>query len=262
MIDFSAKPHTVLITGAGSGIGAQLAMAFAAAKALVVVTDLNLASAAQTAQQITASGGQALALALDVSDEAAVATGFQDAVAHFGRIDTVISNAGIQHISAIDQLAYADWQKMMRIHLDGAFLVTREALRYFYPQRSGCLIYFGSIHSKVASPLKAPYVTAKHGLLGLCKAVAKEGAAYNVRSHVICPGFVKTPLVEKQIPEQAKTLGISEDDVVKRVMLGQTVDGAFTSFDELNQLALFLAANDNLVLTGQSLMATHGWHME
>ena len=119
---------------------------------------------------------------------------------------------------------------MLAIHLDGAFLTTRACLRHMYAQgRGGTILYVGSVHSKEASKLKAPYVAAKHGLSGLAKTVAKEGAEHGVRSNVICPGFVRTPLVEKQIPEQAKELGISEDDVIRNVMLKETVDGEFTT---------------------------------
>jgi 3-hydroxybutyrate dehydrogenase len=120
----------------------------------------------------------------------------------------------------------------------------------------------GSVHSKEASLLKAPYVTAKHGLIGLAKVVAKEGAAHGVRSNVICPGFVRTPLVEKQIPEQAKELGISEDDVVKKVMLKETVDGEFTTVDDVARTAVFLAAFPTNALTGQSIVVSHGWFMQ
>jgi 3-hydroxybutyrate dehydrogenase len=152
---------------------------------------------------------------------------------------------------------------MLAIHLDGAFLTTRAALRQMYAHgRGGSVIYMGSVHSKEASVLKAPYVTAKHGLLGLAKVVAKEGAKHKVRSNVICPGFVRTPLVEKQIPEQARELGISEEDVVKKVMLKETVDGEFTTVDDVAQTALFLAAFPSNALTGQSIVVSHGWFME
>jgi 3-hydroxybutyrate dehydrogenase len=131
-----------------------------------------------------------------------------------------------------------------------------------YAKGSGSIIFMGSVHSKEASPLKSAYVTAKHGLIGLNKVIAKEGAAHGVRSNVICPGFVKTPLVEKQIPEQAKTLGISEDDVVKKIMLGGTVDGQFTTVDDVAQIALLFASFPTNALTGQSLVVSHGWFME
>jgi 3-hydroxybutyrate dehydrogenase len=151
---------------------------------------------------------------------------------------------------------------MLAIHLDGAFLTTRACLKQMYKAQRGSIIYMGSVHSKEASKLKAPYVTAKHGLLGLCRVVAKEGAAYNVRANVICPGFVRTPLVDKQIPEQAKTLGISEQEVIKKVMLGETVDGEFTTVQDIADVALFFAAFGTNALTGQSLIASHGWFME
>ena len=120
----------------------------------------------------------------------------------------------------------------------------------------------GSVHSKLASVLKAPYVTAKHGLIGLARVVAKEGAAHGVRANVICPGFVRTPLVDKQIPEQAATLGISEEDVVRKVMLKDTVDGEFTTTDDVAQVALLFAAFPTNALTGQSMVVSHGWFMQ
>jgi 3-hydroxybutyrate dehydrogenase len=120
----------------------------------------------------------------------------------------------------------------------------------------------GSVHSKEASLLKAPYVTAKHGLIGLSKVVAKEGAGHGVRSNVICPGFVRTPLVDKQIPEQARELGISEDEVIKTVMLKETVDGEFTAVDDVAHVAVFLASFPTNALTGQSIVVSHGWSMQ
>jgi 3-hydroxybutyrate dehydrogenase len=128
--------------------------------------------------------------------------------------------------------------------------------------RGGAIIYIGSVHSKEASLLKAPYVTAKHGLVGLCKVVAKEGAKHGVRANVVCPGFVRTPLVDKQIPEQAKELGISEDEVIHNVMLRETVDGEFTTTDDVAEAALFFASAKTNALTGQSLIVSHGWFME
>jgi 3-hydroxybutyrate dehydrogenase len=152
--------------------------------------------------------------------------------------------------------------RFLAIHLDGAFLTTRAALRQMYKQGSGSIIYMGSVHSKEASVLKAPYVTAKHGLLGLARVVAKEGAEHGVRANVICPGFVRTPLVDKQIPEQAKELGISEQDVIEKIMLKDTVDHEFTTIEDVAETALFLAAFNSNALTGQSIIVSHGWCME
>jgi 3-hydroxybutyrate dehydrogenase len=198
---------------------------------------------------------------MDVTDESQVISGIARVMKAFGRIDIAVSNAGIQIVNPLEEFVFADWKKLLAIHLDGAFLITRACLPHMYAQKSGSLIYMGSVHSKEASPLKSAYVTAKHGLLGLARVVAREGGAHGVRSNVICPGFVRTPLVEKQIPEQARELGISELDVVKKVMLGETVDGEFTTLEDVAELALFLAAFPSNALTGQSIVVSHGWYM-
>ena len=188
--------------------------------------------------------------------------GVAKAVAAFGGVDVLVSNAGIQIVHPLEEFSYAEWKKMLTIHLDGAFLTTRACLPHMYKANRGSLIYMGSVHSKVASVLKAPYVTAKHGLIGLAKVMAKEGAKHGVRANVICPGFVRTPLVDKQIPEQAKQFGISEEDVIKKIMLKDTVDGEFTTLDDVAEVALFFASFPSNALTGQSIVASHGWHMQ
>jgi 3-hydroxybutyrate dehydrogenase len=176
-----------------------------------------------------------------VTSESEVAACVVKTVDVFGRVDILISNAGIQVVAPIDQFEFTKWKQLLAIRLDGAFLTTRAVLREMYKRgRGGSIIYMGSVHSKGASVLKAPYVTAKHRLVGLAKVVAKEGAAHGVRANVICPGFVRTPLVDKQIPEQAKELGISEQEVIKNVMLKETVDGEFTTVNDVAQTALFL----------------------
>jgi 3-hydroxybutyrate dehydrogenase len=256
------RNKVAVITGAASGIGKEIARCFAQEGAKVVIADLALAAAEATATEFTALGHRALAVAMDVSDEKAVNDGVQAAISAFGKIDILVSNAGIQIVNPIEDFSFADWKKMLAIHLDGAFLTTKACLKHMYAAGSGSIIYIGSVHSKEASPLKAPYVTAKHGLIGLCKVVAKEGAKHGVRANVVCPGFVRTPLVEKQIPEQAKALGISEAEVVRDVMLRETVDGEFTTTEDVAAAALFFASANTNVLTGQSLIVSHGWCME
>jgi 3-hydroxybutyrate dehydrogenase len=199
---------------------------------------------------------------MDVSDEAAVDAGIAATIERFGQLDILVSNAGIQIVKPIEEFPFAEWKKMLAIHLDGAFLTTKACLRHMYRQRSGAIIYIGSVHSKEASLLKAPYVTAKHGLIGFCRVVAKEGAEHGVRANVVCPGYVRTPLVDKQIPEQAKALGISENEVVHNVMLRDTVDGEFTTTEDVAAATLFFAAAKTNALTGQSLIVSHGWFME
>ena len=251
-----------IVTGAASGIGFSIAKRYAAAGAKIAIADLNLDAAEVAANAINAKfKDAALAVAMDVTDEEQVNAGVALVVAAWGTVDVLVSNAGIQIVNPIESFAYADWKKMLAIHLDGAFLTSKAVIPHMYRQGSGAILFMGSVHSKEASPLKSAYVTAKHGLLGLCRTIAKEGGPKGVRTNVICPGFVRTPLVDKQIPEQAKELGISEDEVVKKVMLGQTVDGEFTTVDDIAELALFFAAFPSNALTGQSLVASHGWSM-
>ena len=239
-----------LVTGAASGIGKAIAQRYAREGAKIVIADLNLEAANAAAAEIAAAGGTAMGVAMDVTSEDAVNAGVAATVAAYGGVDVLVSNAGIQIVHPLEEFTYADWKKMLAIHVDGAFLTTRACLPHMYKAGSGSVIYMGSVHSKEASVLKAPYVTAKHGLIGLAKVVAKEGASHGVRANVICPGFVRTPLVDKQIPEQAKELGISEQEVVKNVMLKETVDGEFTMVEDVAQTALFLAAFPSNALTG------------
>jgi 3-hydroxybutyrate dehydrogenase len=257
------QDKVAVITGAASGIGKNIAKVFLDNGARIVIADLNMEAAQATALEFDPSGQRAMAVAMDVTSEAEVDAGIAAVAAKFGGVDILVSNAGIQIVAPIETYDFANWKKMLAIHLDGAFLTTRACLKLMYAQkRGGSVIYMGSVHSKEASVLKAPYVTAKHGLIGLCKVVAKEGAAHGVRANVICPGFVRTPLVEKQIPEQSKALGISEADVIKNVMLKETVDGEFTTVDDVAQTALFLAAFPSNALTGQSIVVSHGWFMQ
>ena len=253
------KEKAAIVTGAASGIGREIALTYAREGAKVAIADLNQKAADATAAEINAAGGKAIGVAMDVASEEAVNAGVAKTIAVFGGVDVLVSNAGIQIVHPIEEFSYADWKKMLAIHLDGAFLTTKACLPHMYKSgRGGSVIYMGSVHSKEASKLKAAYVTAKHGLLGLARVVAKEGAQYGVHANVICPGFVRTPLVDKQIPEQAKELGISEADVVKNVMLKDTVDGQFTTVEDVAQTALFFAAFGNNALTGQSLVVSHG----
>ncbi len=254
--------QVAIVTGAASGIGRAIAEKFAANGAVAVIADLNLDAANATAAEITAAGGKAMGVAMDVTDEAGVNAGVAAVMAAYGRIDILVSNAGIQIVHPLEEFTYAEWKKLMAIHVDGAFLTTKACLPHMYKAGRGSVIFMGSVHSKEASVLKAPYVTAKHGLIGLAKVIAKEGAAHGVRANVICPGFVRTPLVEKQIPEQAKALGISEDDVIKKVMLKETVDGEFTTVDDVAEVALLFAGFPTNALTGQSLVVSHGWFMQ
>lgn len=256
------QDNVALVTGAGSGIGRAIALKLASEAARVAICDIDMDGAKETIERIESAGiGNAAAFRMDVTDEAEVNSVTDAVVKKFGRLDTLVSNAGVQIVHPIEDFPYDQFKKVVDIHLGGAFLTTKAAVKHMYAQKSGSLIYMGSVHSHEASPLKSAYVSAKHGILGLARVMAKEGAKHGVRSNVICPGFVRTPLVDKQIPEQAKNLGISEEEVVKDVMLGDTVDGEFTTADDVANVAAFLAAFETDALTGQSILVSHGWVM-
>ncbi|HSM99538.1 MAG TPA: 3-hydroxybutyrate dehydrogenase [Rudaea sp.] len=259
----SVKNKVALVTGAASGIGKRIAEVLADNGAHIAIADINQGAADVAAADIRQRGVKATAVVMDVTREDQVEAGVDKTVKDLGSVDILVSNAGIQIVDPIENFAFADWKKLLAIHLDGAFLTTRACLKRMYAAgKGGSVIYMGSVHSKEASKLKAPYVTAKHGLIGLAKVVAKEGAAHGVRANVICPGFVRTPLVEKQIPEQARELHVSEDDVIKKVMLKDTVDGEFTTVDDVAACALFFAGFESNALTGQSIVVSHGWFMQ
>jgi 3-hydroxybutyrate dehydrogenase len=249
-----------LITGAASGIGHGIANRYVQAGGRVAIADINLDAAKAAAQQL-GNESVAIGLRMDVSSEDEVNAGVDLVAKTFGAVDILVSNAGIQIVNPIEDYLFSDWKKLLAIHLDGAFLTTKACVKYMYKQNSGALIYMGSVHSHEASPLKSAYVAAKHGILGFARVMAKEGAKHNVRANVICPGFVRTPLVDKQIPQQAAELGITEERVIKEVMLGETVDKEFTMISDVAEIALVLAAFKTNALTGESIIVSHGWHM-
>lgn len=251
-----------IVTGAASGLGLAIARRYVAEGAIVAIADLKAEAAQAAAADLSKEGpGKAVGIAMDVTSEEQVNAGVAEVVRRFGGVDILVSNAGIQIVHRIEDFPFAEWKKLIAIHLDGAFLTAKACLPHMYKKKSGSIIFMGSVHSKEASPLKSAYVAAKHGILGLARTLAKEGGPYGVRSNVICPGFVRTPLVEKQIPEQARDLGISEEEVVKKVMLGNTVDQQFTTVEDIAEVALMLAGFETSALTGQSIVVSHGWNM-
>jgi 3-hydroxybutyrate dehydrogenase len=254
---------TAIVTGAASGIGKHIALAFAREGARVAIADLNRTAADAAVTEIESAGGQALSVTMDVTDERAVNDGTAACIEAFGGVDILVSNAGLQIVHPLEEFSFEEWKRLTSIHLDGAFLTTKACLPHMYRSgRGGSIIYMGSVHSKEGSMLKAPYVTAKHGLIGLAKVVAKEGAQHGVRANVICPGFVRTPLVDRQIPEQARILGVSEQTVIRDIMLRDTADGQFTTAEDVAEVAMLFASFPSNALTGQSLVVSHGWHMQ
>jgi 3-hydroxybutyrate dehydrogenase len=247
------------VTGGAGGIGLDIAKCFAGAGGKVAIIDIDMKGAQAAAD---AFGSDHIAIEMDVTDPDAVERGIDKVVETYGRVDVLLSNAGVQIVKRLEDFEYEEWRKVVAIHLDGAFLTSKAVLPHMYRQGGGTILFMGSVHSLEASALKGPYVAAKHGILGLARVIAKEGGENGVRTNVICPGFVMTPLVEKQIPEQAKDLGISEEEVVNKIMLGETVDKEFTTLEDVAHTALFLASFPSNALTGQSIVVSHGWRMD
>jgi 3-hydroxybutyrate dehydrogenase len=254
----------VLVTGAASGIGEHVAKTLAEEGCNVVIADMNLEAAQKVAEEICQTYGvnRSIAVSMNVTSEEQVESGIQKAVDNWGGIDVLVSNAGIQIVHPFEDYPFEEWKKMQAIHGDGAFLTAKAAYKHMKnSEKGGKIIFMGSVHSHEGSKLKSAYCFAKHGLIGLSKVLAKEGADHHIYSYVVCPGFVKTPLVEKQIPEQAKALGISEEEVIKNIMLKETVDGQFTSLDDVANMVSYLS-KDSGALTGQSFNVSHGWCMK
>jgi 3-hydroxybutyrate dehydrogenase len=248
-----------LITGAASGIGHAIAKRYLEAGGRVAIADLNEEGAVEAAKEL-AGQNAAIGVGMDVSNEDQVNKGVARAAEAFDRIDILVSNAGIQIVHPIEDFPFADWKKMLAIHLDGAFLTTKACLPHMYQSgRGGSVIYMGSVHSKEASLLKAPYATAKHGLIGLCKVVAKEGAKHEVRANVICPGFVRTPLVENQVADQAKAHGVSEDEVLEQVILAPHAVKRLIEPDEVADVVAFLLGPRGRAFTGVPVTMDLGW---
>ncbi len=252
---------TALITGAASGIGKACAWKMAQEGYHIVIADIDFTGAQKVENALKEAGYSALAVQMDVADEDQVEAGFDSMLETFGSCDLVMSNAGVQIVHPFEDYPFSDWKTMMAIHGDGAFLVSRAAYRRMKASgKGGRIVFTGSVQSFIGSKLKEPYNFAKHGVAGLAKAIAREGAEYGIYTYTICPSFIKTPLVEKQIPEQAASLGIDEDQVVKNIMLRDTVDGVFTTVEDVANTLAFLA-QDTGALTGQSIRLTHGWVM-
>ena len=247
---------SLLITGAASGIGAGMAHELARAGHHVVVSDLQLRDCQAVAEQIRATGGSAEAVALDVTSDASIAAAFASLTRP---VDVLVNDAGLQHVAPIEEFTMSRWEYLVQVMLVGVARVTRAALPAMRERRFGRIVNIGSIHSLVASPNKSAYVAAKHGLLGLTRAIALETAGADITINTICPSYVKTPLVDKQIADQARTRGIPEADVVKEIMLKPMPKGVFIGMDELAGITSFLISAVARNITGQAIVVDGGW---
>ena len=254
--------RTVFITGGASGIGLGIAETLVKQGHHVIVADIN-ENAAQEAAAVLASkfgsinDGSASAVAVDVCDAAQIAA-LPEVLGKL-TVDVLINNAGIQHVSNLEDFPAEKWQQLINIMLVGPALTTQALLPAMKAQNFGRIINVGSIHSLVASPFKSAYVAAKHGLLGLAKTVALETGDYDITINTLCPAYVKTPLVEQQIAAQAKENNMTEEEVVKKIMLEPMPKKQFIEVHELADTAAFLMTSSAKNITGQAITLDGGW---
>ena len=260
------QDQVALVTGAGSGIGkaAALLLAKEGAKVAVIGRAADQSQLDETTAQIVQDGGSAFTIVADVAQPDQMQAAVKQTGDQWGRIDIVFANAGINGKWApIEEITPEDWDTTLDINLKGTFLTIKYAVPYLKKQ-GGAIIVTASVNGTrmFSNTGASAYATSKAGQVAFTKMIALELAKYKIRANVICPGFVRTPLVEKQIPEQAAALGISEDEVIKKVMLKETVDGEFTTVHDVAEVALLFAGFNSNALTGQSLVVSHGWFMQ
>ena len=249
----------ILITGAGSGIGAGIAAELARAGHHLVITDVNRDAAEAVAQALRAAGGSAEALALDVTSEHSI----EAALGAVSRpVEVLVNNAGLQHVAPLEEFPMQKWEFLVDVMLVGVARLTRALLPGMRARGFGRIVNIGSIHSLVASPYKSAYVAAKHGLLGFSKVLALETADTDITINTICPTYVKTPLVDKQIADQARTRGIPESQVVSEVMLKPMPKGVFITFEELAGITAFLMSAHARNITGHTIDVDGGWTVQ
>jgi 3-hydroxybutyrate dehydrogenase len=246
--------RTALVTGAASGIGKAIATDIAKAGMQVLVTDLNLNAAEEVAESLRQQGCKAKAYKLDVTQQQEI-----DALAATEQVDILVNNAGLQYVAKLEAFPVDQWRLLTEVLLIGPAMLTRAFLPQMKARGFGRIVNIGSIHALVASPYKSAYVAAKHGLVGFSKVVALETAEFDITINTICPSYVKTPLVDKQIRQQAIEHGISEDEVINNIMLEPMPKKAFIQMSELSETLLFLLSNAAKNMTGQNLVLDGGW---
>jgi 3-hydroxybutyrate dehydrogenase len=252
---------TALVTGSTSGIGAGIAQALAREGCNVVLNGFGDAAAIEEQRAALAAtpGVDVRYDAADMTKPAAIAALVATAVAEFGSVDILVNNAGIQHVAAVDEFPVEMWDRIIAINLSSAFHTTRAVLPAMKRNGWGRIVNIASIHALIASPFKSAYTAAKHGIAGFTKSVALEVAQAGITVNAICPGYVRTPLVEAQIPDQARTRGISEDEVIEQIILANQPTKRLIGIDEVVGLAVYLASDAAKSITGAMLTIDGGW---
>jgi 3-hydroxybutyrate dehydrogenase len=253
------EEKVAIITGGASGIGFAIAQALSTAGAKLVIADVDLRAANQAAAALSAAGPRAIAVATNVMRPAEVLHMVDASMEAFGRVDILVNNAGLQYVAPITEFPEERWDTMIGVILTGAFLCCKYVLPHMIRSKSGRVINIGSTQGKVGTPFKVGYVAAKHGLLGLTKAVALEMAEHNITVNAICPSFARTPLVEKQIAGNAREHQISEAEVIERLMTGPAAIHRLLEPSEIASLAVYLCGDQAAGITGAALDIDCGW---
>lgn len=253
------KGRVAIVTGAGSGIGKAISEALAREGVAVVVNDIDSESGMAVTQGINGSGGEAVFHYGDISDVKDVVGLIRMTVDRYTRIDILVNNAGLQHIAPIPEFTEEKWNQLIGVMLTGPFLTTKYAFPHMMAQRKGRIINIASTQGLVSAEFKAAYVSAKHGVLGLTKVTALEGAPHNITAVAVCPCFVRTPLAEKQIAGQAKFHGLTEQEVVEKIMMAPAALNRLLEPEEVAALVVYLATDVAQCITGSAVPIDCGW---
>ncbi len=248
-----------VITGAASGIGFAIAESFSAAGASLVLADVSAEAGQAALVKLSKPGATAEFVAADISKSSDVRRLMEVAMEKFGRVDILVNNAGLQHIAPVVDFPEDRWEYLIGVILTGTFLCSKYAVPHMIRRKWGRVINIASLHGKVASPFKSAYVSAKHGVLGFTKVLALEVAEHNITSNAICPAYVRTPFVEKQIKEQALRHGISAEEVVRKIMLEPAAIRRLLEPNEVAAMALYLCSDLASGITGAALDIDLGW---
>jgi len=261
MADYGLKGHAAIVTGSTSGIGQAMAQALAAEGVNVMLNGFGDAAQIETdrAALENKAGVRVLYHGADMTKPDQITDMVTTAHREFGRLDILVNNAGVQHVAPVDAFPPEWWDRIIAINLTSAFHSTRAALPIMKAQKRGRIVNLASAHGLVASPFKSAYVSAKHGIVGFTKTVALETARENITANAICPGYVKTPLVEAQIADQARARGIPPERVVEDVILEAQPNKTFVEYPHITGLLLYLVSDMGASTTGAALSVDGGW---
>ncbi|MGA9063168.1 D-beta-hydroxybutyrate dehydrogenase [Candidatus Sulfotelmatomonas gaucii] len=253
------KGKVAIVTGGASGIGLAIVESFAQVGVNCVIADMDVAGGERAAAKLQEAGTPCLFVATSVSQPDQVRHLVDATIEKFGRLDILVNNAGLQFVTPVVEFPEERWDTLIGVMLTGTFLCCKYALPHMIKQKWGRIINVNSLHGKVGSPFKVAYVSAKHGVLGLTKVVALEVAEHNITCNAICPAYVRTPLVEKQIENQARSHGISEEEVIQKIMLEPAAIKRLLDPSEVASLVRYLCSDDAAGITGAALDIDLGW---